>query len=302
MIRRIYPSNTLTATDLSSIMVSMNRLAPEKRELVLAALVEGNSIRATCRVVGVSKNTVIKLLVDIGRVCADYQDRVIRALKPERIQSDEIWSFCYSKEKNVPADKRGQFGYGDVWTWVAIDPDTKLVLTWLVGLRTAADAECFMLDLASRVMNPAQLTTDGLSVYPDAVYEAFGSEIDYAQLIKVYGAENPGAGRYSPPKCNGAKKKHVIGCPDPQHICTSHVERQNLTMRMSMRRFTRLTNAFGKKAENTEHAVALHFMHYNFCRKHQTIGKTPAQAAGLTDRAWTLADIVALLEAKETSK
>lgn len=248
-----------------------------------------------------SINTVTKLLADAGRVCAEYHDRTLRRLSPKHLQCDEIWAFCYSKQKNVPAEHQGEYGYGDVWTWTALDSDTKLIVSYWVGLRTPTDAREFMLDLAGRIINLSQLTTDGLGVYPDAVYEAFGSNVDYGQLIKSYSAERAGAARYSPAKCTGARKQHVIGCPDPQHISTSHVERQNLTMRMSMRRFTRLTNAFSKKAENLEHAIALHFMHYNFCRKHQTLGTTPAVAAGLADRDWTLGDLIGLIEAAEKS-
>lgn len=279
----------------------MNRLPREKRVRILSALVEGCSLRATSRMAGVSINTVTKLLTDAGRVCAEYQDRALRRLSPKRLQCDEIWAFCYSKQKNVPAEHQGEYGYGDVWTWTALDSDTKLIVSYWVGLRTPTDAREFMLDLAGRIINLAQLTTDGLGVYPDAVYEAFGSHVDYGQLIKSYSAERAGAARYSPAKCTGGRKQHVIGCPDPQHISTSHVERQNLTMRMLMRRFTRLTNAFSKKVENLEHAVALHFMHYNFCRKHQTLGTTPAVAAELANRAWTLDDLIDLIEAAEKS-
>ena len=279
----------------------MNRLDTEKRTRILAALVEGNSIRATGRMVGVSKNTVTKLLAGVGAACQVYHDKAVCGLTCKRLQCDEIWAFCYSKQKNVPAGHEGEYGYGDVWTWTAIDSDTKLIASYWIGVRTPTDAREFMLDLAGRIINLAQLTTDGLGAYPDAVYEAFGSHVDYAQLIKTYSAERAGAARYSPAKCTGARKQHVISCPEPQHISTSHVERQNLTMRMSMRRFTRLTNAFSKKVENLEHAVALHFMHYNFCRKHQTLGTTPAVAAGIADRAWTLADLIGLLEKIEDS-
>ncbi len=282
-------------------MVSMNRLGPEKRIAALSALVEGCSIRSTVRMTGVAKNTVVKLLADIGRVCQDYHDRVVRGLTCKRLQCEEIWAFCYAKAKNVPAEHQGEYGYGDVWTWTALDSGTKLIATYYVGLRTPGDAREFMLDLAGRIVNLAQLTTDGLGAYPDAVYEAFGTAVDYGQLVKSYSAECLGAARYSPPKCTGAKKRHVIGCPNPDHISTSHVERQNLTMRMSMRRFTRLTNAFSKKVENLEHAVALHFMHYNFCRKHQTLKTTPAMAAELTDHVWSIEELVDLLEAAEKS-
>ena len=277
----------------------MNRLSPEKRTRVLAALVEGNSIRATCRMTGVAKNTVVKLLVDVGALCQRYHGEHVRGLKPAKVQCDEIWAFCHAKEKNVPTELRGQYGHGDVWTWVALDSDTKLVISWYIGQRRAVDAREFMLDLAGRITNITQLTTDGFMAYPDAVYEAFGTDVDYGMLVKSYSAERADEARYSPPKCTGAKKRHVIGCSEPVDISTSHVERQNLTMRMSMRRFTRLTNAFSKKVENLEHAVTLHFMHYNWCRKHQTLGMTPAQAAGLADHAWTLDELVGLLSETE---
>lgn len=278
----------------------MNKLSREKRIRVLSALLEGNSIRATCRMTGVAKNTIVKLLTDVGRVCQRYHDERVRDLRPAQVQCDEIWAFCYAKRKNVPTEHQGEYGYGDVWTWMALDSDSKLIVSYYVGLRTPADAREFMLDLAGRITNLTQLTTDGLNSYPDAVYEAFGTEVDNAQLMKSYAAEQAGEGRYSPPRCTGAKKRHVIGCPNPSNISTSHVERQNLTMRMSMRRFTRLTNAFSKKVRNLEAAIALHFMHYNFCRKHQTLGTIPAVAAGLADRAWGLNDLVGLLETEES--
>ena len=274
----------------------MNKLSTEKRAAVISALVEGVSVNATCRLTGVSKPTVLKLLADIGAACEAFHDRTVRGLQPTRVQGDETWSFCYSKQKNVPAEKAGVFGFGDVWTYVAIDSDSKLVISYRVGLRNEADASEFVLDLSGRVTNLIQLTTDGFAAYPNAVYEAFGTNVDFAQLIKVYGAEQPGPARYSPAACVGAKKKHVIGCPDPDHISTSHVERQNLTMRMGMRRFTRLTNAFSKKIENHMHSVALHFVHYNFVRVHKTLRITPAMAAGLMDRVWSITDLVGLLD------
>lgn len=279
-------------------MVIMNTLSTDKRIAVVRALVEGCSIRATCRMTGVAKNTVAKLLVDLGRACAEFQDRTLRGLKPAKIQCDEIWSFCYAKQKNVPEPMKGTYGYGDVWTWVALDSDAKLVMTWHVGLRLPADAHAFMDDLAGRVVNVAQLTTDGFAAYPAAVREAFGDEVHYAKLIKLYGgAENvAGPARYSPAACIGSRKEYVIGGADPEHISTSHVERQNLTMRMSMRRFTRLTNAFSKKVENLKHAVALHFMHYNFCRVHQSLRVTPAMAAGVADHVWSMEELVGLIE------
>ena len=279
-------------------MVSMNKLSTEKRIAVVRALVEGCSIRATVRMTGVAKNTVVKLLADLGCACAACQDRTLRGLAPKRIQCDEIWAFCHAKQKNVPAEKQGVFGYGDVWTWVALDADAKLVITWHVGLRLASDAQAFMLDLAGRVVDIAQLTTDGFAAYPAAVREAFGDQVDYAQLVKLYGAENPGAGRYSPPKCIGSHCEYVIGAADPAHISRSHVERQNLTMRMGMRRVTPLTNAFSKRVESLAAAVALHFMHYNFCRIHQTLWITPAMAAGISDHVWSVEELVGLLNRK----
>ncbi len=275
----------------------MNKLPREKQIQVIAALVEGNSIRSTVRMTGVAKKTVSKLLVDVGCVCAEYMDKVMVNLKSKRIQCDEIWSFCYAKEKNVPADKKGQLGYGDVWTWTAIDADTKLICSYMVGGRGADYANLFMKDLASRLANRVQLTTDGHKVYMQAVTNAFVNDIDYSTLIKLYGPETPGVARYSPPKCIGCKKEKVVGRPDPAHVSTSYVERANLTMRMGMRRFTRLTNGFSKKLENHQHALALHFLHYNFVRIHQTLRCSPAMAAGVSDYLWELGDIVDLLEA-----
>lgn len=277
-------------------MVSMNRLTQTQRTQVLAALVEGNSIRATVRMTGIAKNTVVKLLADVGNACQAYQDKTLINLSCKRVQCDEIWSFCYSKSKNVPANKQGQFGYGDVWTWVAIDADTKLAASWMVAGRDAGSAHAFIQDLAARLANRIQLTTDGHKVYLTAVESAFGSDIDYAMLVKVYGNDSSNDTRYSPAECIDCQPIAITGRPDPKHISTSFVERQNLTMRMSTRRFTRLTNAFSKKVENHAHAVALHFMHYNFCRIHQTLRVTPAMAAGVSDHLWEIADIVALLD------
>jgi IS1 family transposase len=277
-------------------MVSMNRLSVETRAKIVAALVEGNSIRATCRMTGASRNTVSKLLVDLGLVCSIYQDRVMQDLACEQLQVDEIWAFCYSKERNVPPEKRGQLGYGDVWTFVAIDADTKLVPSYQVGARELADARIFLSDLAGRLRNRVQLTTDGHRMYLGAVANAFGEEIDYAQLVKLYGIDPAESDkRYSPAVCTGIEVHAVSGSPDPERISTSYIERQNLTMRMSMRRFTRLTNAFSKKIENLAAAVSLHFMHYNFCRVHKTLGTTPAVAAGIADHTWTLDELISLL-------
>jgi IS1 family transposase len=273
----------------------MNKLTTSKRAQILSALVEGNSLRATSRMTGASKVTILRLLEAIGPACADYQDKALRNLSCKRIQCDEIWQFCYAKDKNVPADKRGTFGYGDVWTWVAIDADTKLVPTFAVGTRGAATAKHFMDDLASRLANRVQLTTDGHRVYVQAVEDAFGSEIDYSMLVKMYGEDGGGETRYSPAQCIGCREIPVIGRPDPKHISTSFVERQNLTMRMQMRRFTRLTNGFSKKIENHVWALALHYMHYNFCRIHQTLRVTPAMEAGIADHVWEIEEIVELL-------
>jgi IS1 family transposase len=269
----------------------MNRLSREKQAKVVAGLSEGCSISSTARMTGVSKVTILKLLCDLGIACADYQDRTLRNLKCKRIQCDEIWQFCYAKEKNVPADKKGKFGYGDVWTWAAIDADTKLVAAFMVGNRDAKSATIFIDDLKSRLASRVQLTTDGLKVYLEAVEGAFGADIDYAQLIKVYGASQEET-RYSPAECIGCETKIIQGNPDMKHISTSYVERQNLTMRMSMRRFTRLTNGFSKKVENHAYAVALYFMHYNFCRVHKSLRVTPAMEAGLTDHVWTIEEML----------
>jgi len=263
---------------------------------MLSVLVEGNSLRATARICDVAFNTVLKFVPEIGKACAEYQSRVFRNLTCKRIQCDEIWSFCYAKEKNVPDEKKGQFGYGDIWTWVAIDADTKLVPSWLVGNRDAETAKIFMEDLASRFSHRVQLTTDGLKTYLEAVEGAFGADIDYVMLIKLYGEIIEGQKRYSPPECIGIKTRVISGNPERKHISTSYVERQNLTMRMSMRRFTRLTNGFSKKVENHAYHVALHYMHYNFCRIHKTLRVTPAMEAGVTDHVWSLEEITALAD------
>lgn len=273
----------------------MNRLPIEKRAQIVAALVEGNSLRAASRMADVSINTVTKLLFDLGTACAEYQDKAMRNLPCRRVQVDEIWAFCYSKQKNVPEEHRGEFGYGDVWTWTAIDADTKLIPSWHIGLRTAGDAATFITDLSTRLASRIQITSDGLKVYVDAIEGAFGSEVDYAMLVKVYGESSEGARRYSPAAYIGAEKTAITGTPDPTHVSTSYVERQNLTMRMGMRRFTRLTNGFSKKVENHAAAVALHFMHYNFGRIHKTLRCTPAMEAGIADHVWSIEEIVGLL-------
>jgi len=276
--------------------VIMNKLTKEKQRQVVAALVEGTSIRATCRMTGVAKNTVVKLLVDLGKACAEYQDKAFQNLTCSRIQVDEIWAFCYAKEKNVPEDKKGQFGYGDVWTFTALDAETKLVPVFSIGRRDLECATDFMKDLASRLKNRIQLTTDGHKMYLEAVEEAFGSEIDFSQLVKIYGNSEESQKRYSPAQCIGIEKIKINGTPKDESISTSYVERQNLTMRMNMRRFTRLTNGFSKKVENLYYAEALYFMYYNFCRIHQTLRVTPAMAAKVTDRLWDIKDIIALLK------
>lgn len=273
----------------------MNRLATDKRVSVLAALCDGTSINATCRITGVAKHTVLKLLKDLGCAAASYHDKHVRNLRVRRLQCDEIWSLVGAKMKNT-AEKLEQ-GWGDVWTWTAIDADTKLIVSYMLGQRGAATAHEFMQDVASRVSTRIQLTTDGHRVYADAVEDAFGADIDYAMLVKLYGAsgDSPET-RYSPATCIGCRTGVLAGKPDPQHISTSYVERQNLSMRMGMRRFTRLTNGFSKKLENHGHAVALYFMHYNFCRIHKTLRITPAMESGLTDHIWSLEELIARLE------
>ena len=254
-------------------------------------------MRAISRVADVSINTVTKLLIDTGTACAKYHDATVRDLESKRIQCDEIWSFCYAKEKNVPEDKKGHKGYGDVYTWTAIDADSKLIVSWFVGKRDAESATPFMQDVAVRLKNRVQLTTDGHRAYLIAIENAFGSDVDFSQLVKLYGSNTEDSEiRYSPAKCTGTKKLVINGNPDPDHISTSYVERQNLTMRMSMRRFTRLTNGFSKKLQNHYHALSLYFMFYNFVRIHKTLKVTPAMAAGLTERLWSMEDIVALID------
>jgi IS1 family transposase len=277
-------------------MVIMNRLRTAQRAAVVKALVDGNSIRATVRLTGVAKNTVTKLLLELGEACAKFQSTALVDLNCKRVQVDEIWSFVGAKKKTIqkdPSIKDRNADAGDIWTWTAIDADSKLCVSWLVGSRTADDAYAIMKDIASRMANRIQLTTDQLSVYLKAVDKAFGMEVDYAMLQKIYAGG--GDGRYSPAECIGCKKVEVTGAPDQAHISTSFVERQNLTMRMSMRRFTRLTNAFSRRAENHAAAVALYFTYYNFARVHQTLRVTPAMAAGIANHVWSVEEIVALL-------
>jgi IS1 family transposase len=280
----------------------MNKLPVAKRVQILSMLCEGSSMRSISRVADVSINTVSKMLVDAGQVCAAYHDQYVRGLTCKRVQCDEIWSFCYSKDKNVKGAKAAPEGAGNVWTWTALDADTKLICTWAVGGRDAESARNIMEDLQSRVKTRMQITTDGLRLYLDAVQEAFGDDgADFAQLIKIFGApEGKGSERrYSPAECVGTKKIAVDGNPDIKHVSTSYVERQNLNMRMGMRRFTRLTNAFSKKLENHCHALALYFMFYNFARIHKTLKVSPAMAAGVTDKLWSMEDIVALIDARD---
>lgn len=276
----------------------MNKLSPERQAQVIRVLCEGNSIRSTARITGTAINTVVKLLRDVGAACLEYQDKAMRNLPCKNLQCDEIWSFVYAKAKNVPEEHNGEFGYGDVWTFTAIDADTKLVPFWYLGLRDAENAYEFISDLKSRLANRVQITTDGHKMYTEAVEQAFGTDVDYAMLVKFYGQEPKPRRRYSPAKCIGAEKHRVMGNPSIKAVSTSFVERQNLTMRMSMRRFTRLTNGFSKKLENHEYALALYFMHYNFARPHKTLAnpypRTPAMAAGMTNHIWTHEDIVTL--------
>jgi IS1 family transposase len=276
----------------------MNKLSGEKRRQVVAALVEGNGIRPTVRMTGVSKNTIAKLIVELGAACSEYLDKALVKLNCERIQCDEIWSFCYAKGKNVPEEFRGKFGYGDVWTWVGMDADSKLVVSWLVGNRDGGTAFAFVQDLAKRLANRVQLTTDGHKVYLDAVEGAFGSEIDYAMLVKMYGSDRQESeAPYSPAECIGCREAVISGNPDARHISTSYVERQNLTIRMGMRRFTRLTNVHSKKIENHIASIAIHYMHYNFCRVHESLRVTPAMEIGVANHVWSIEEMIALLDA-----
>lgn len=275
----------------------MNKLSIEERVRVVACLVEGNSLRATTRMTGTHRTAIQKLLVDLGAACSAYQDKVFRNLKCQRIQCDEIWAFIGCKQKNVQTTDQMRKGYGDIWTWTALCPDTKLVPCWFVGTRDAGAAYHFIHDLKERLAHRVQLTTDGHKAYLNAVEDAFGSEVDYAQLVKIYGnAPEHGEVRYSPAICMGARIASINGNPDFAHVSTSYVERQNLTMRMGMRRFTRLTNGFSKKVQNHEAAIALHFMYYNFARIHQTLRITPAMAAGVAGHVWSIEEIVRLMD------
>jgi IS1 family transposase len=280
----------------------MNKLSREDRARIIHLLCEGNSIRAVTRLTGSSKKAVSRLMVDAGQAADWYQDRVFRNLTCKRVQVDEIWAFVYAKQKNVATAKKAPANAGDVWTWTAIDADTKLIPSWFIGGRDSDAAIVFMDDLRSRLANRVQLTSDGHKAYLEAVEGAFGADVDYAQLVKLYGASPDSAkGRYSPAECAGCCKHRIEGHPDPKHISTSFAERSNLSVRMHTRRFTRLTNGFSKKVENHAHSVALFALYYNFVRIHKTLRTTPAMAAGITKRLWEMGDIVDVLEAWETT-
>jgi IS1 family transposase len=294
----------LDAKDKVSDSRAMNKLDTQTRAKIIHMLVEGASLRSISRVADVSINTVTKLLVDAGTVSAAYHDQNVRGLQSKRLQCDEIWSFCYAKAKNVPTAKAAPEAAGDVWTWTCLDADSKLMVSWHVGDRSAEDATFLLEDVQTRIKNRVQITTDGHVSYPAAVAEVFGIDVDYAQIIKLYSAEKASSPerRYSPANCCGAIKNKVEGKPDKAHISTSYVERQNLNMRMGMRRFTRLTNAFSKKIENHCHSLALYFLYYNFVRVHKSLKVTPAMAAGVSDRLWEVEDIVALIDARDERK
>ncbi len=274
----------------------MNKLDHKARAQALQMMAEGVSLRAITRLTGISRTTLIKLLEDAGQAFSEYQDRTLINLPCKRLQVDEAWAFCYAKQKNVPTAKAAPEGAGDIWTWVGLDAQSKLAVSWYVGGRDSEAAMIFMDDLAKRLANRVQLTSDGHKAYLEAVEGAFGSDIDYAMLVKVYGPAPEGQRRYSPAECIGAVKHRVEGNPDPNHVSTSYAERQNLNIRMGNRRMTRLTNAFSKKAANHDHMMSIYFMHYNFVRIHQTLKITPAMAAGVTDKLWEMADMVKVLE------
>ena len=276
----------------------MNKLAPAKRAKILTLLLEGMSMRAVSRIEDVSINTVTKLLADAGMACAEYHDETVRNVRPKRVQADEIWSFTYAKQANVKKAKKAPADAGDTWTWTAIDADNKLIISWHVGPRDLGSAYTFMMDLAERLATRVQITTDGLQSYLSAIEDAFGADVDYSQLIKLYGSEPEGEKRYSPAKCLGTIQKPITGDPDPKHISTSYVERQNLTMRMSMRRFTRLTNAFSKRVSRHFAMLSVYFVFYNFCRIHKTLRVTPAMASGLSETLRDVDWIVGLVDAR----
>lgn len=287
----------------SGIMVSMNRLGRETRTLILRCFTEGMGVNATARMAGCSKNTVLKLLADLGPICEAYQREHLRGLTTRRVQCDEIWGFCWAKQKNVPEDLRGTWGFGDVWTWTAICADTRLVPTWLVGPRTGEAAEVFLADLASRLVNRVQLTTDGHKPYLEAVEAAFGSDIDYSMLVKLFQEPKGKTAerRYSPGECRGIRKETISGRPDPRHISTSYAERLNLELRTKNRRLTRLTNGFSRKVKNLRHSLALGFMVYNYVRPHGSLRVSPAMEAGVDDHLWSYEDVVGLLEHAEAA-
>jgi IS1 family transposase len=274
----------------------MNRLTKEQRAQALQMMAEGISLRAMTRLTGVSRTTLIKLLEDAGQAFSEYMDRTLVNLPCKRLQLDEVWAFCYAKQKNVPTAKAAPEGAGDIWTWVALDADTKLAASFYVGARDGAAALDFVSDLAPRLANRVQITSDGHKAYLEAIEETFGADVDYAQLVKIYGQPVEGQRRYSPASCTGAVKHRVEGNPDSKHVSTSYVERQNLNIRMGNRRMTRLTNAFSKKAVNHAHMMAIYFMHYNFVRIHKTLKITPAMAANVTPKLWEMSDMVGVLE------
>ena len=283
------------------MVLLMNKLTSAQRAQIISLLCEGSSLRAISRVTGIAFNTVSKLLVDAGKACEVFHNETVLNVSAKRVQCDEIWAFTYAKQKNVATAKAAPEGAGDTWTWTAIDADSKLIVSYLVGGRDAGYAHEFMQDVAARLSTRVQLTTDGHKAYLDAVEGAFGADVDYAQLVKLYGDTPSPAGRYSPAECTGIKKTRIEGNPDKAHVSTSYVERQNLTMRMHMRRFTRLTNAFSKSVENHSYAVALHFVYYSFVRMHKTLRCSPAMAAGITNRLWEVSDIVALMKRAENA-
>ena len=274
----------------------MNKLTTAKQVQVVSALIEGNSIASIVRMTGVAKTTILRLMTKFGEACQAFHDREVRDVPARRIQCDEVWAFCHCKQKNVRDELKGTIGIGDIWTWTALDADTKLMVGWAIGTRDGGYAAEFMNDIAGRLSNRVQLTTDGHKAYLDAVNDAFGTNVDYAMLIKVYGPELAGPGRYSPPACIGTQTCAVSGNPDRSHVSTSYVERSNLTVRMGMRRYTRLTNGFSKKFENHIAMTTIFFVHYNYCRIHQTLKTTPAMQAGLTDRLWEIEDLLKLMD------
>jgi IS1 family transposase len=278
----------------------MNKLDAKTRSQILSMLVEGSSMRSVSRITGVSINTVTKLLIDAGNACAAYHDQTVRNVSAKRVQCDEIWSFTAAKQKNVPTMKAPVDGAGDTWTWTAIDADSKMIVSYLVGGRDGEYALAFMDDVASRLASRVQMTTDGHKAYLEAVEGAFGADVDYAQLVKIYGAApDGGKGRYSPAECTGIRKIKIEGEPDIAHVSTSYVERMNLNIRMGNRRFTRLTNAFSKKIENHLHMLSVYFVHYNFCRIHKTLRMSPAMAAGVSKTLNDMDWIIGLIDARQ---